>query len=283
MLGFSPLLQAVTESIQVDTLMKYLIDSLQSCESGFGDALNPNRLEAEKSFMGNHKVLGPVTAEEFHLTLTTLEREVTRLGELVTKVDPRQAVPFNHNFVPSHSRERISTSSIPTPNQRVVPSHCCQRITSHSHSPASSFANQPAIPRPPFFPLQSPNEARIGTSYDASVTPLPRLQPALIIPDIKRGPEAWWQMVKQWNEGEPENGLHIPLRDWPELWFTGSNKLLFSSKRNQRKVIAQEFIRCVPCSFRTLGPSLITASIDTALIKPCFYKLGRVLQEAPRN
>ncbi|KAJ7898823.1 hypothetical protein B0H14DRAFT_3554223 [Mycena olivaceomarginata] len=39
---------------QVDTLMKYLVDSLQSYETGHGDALCPVPHEADKSFMGEH-------------------------------------------------------------------------------------------------------------------------------------------------------------------------------------------------------------------------------------
>ncbi|KAK6987789.1 hypothetical protein R3P38DRAFT_2366098, partial [Favolaschia claudopus] len=36
---------------QVDTLMRYLLDSLHSYEIGHGDALYPFRTEPDKSFM----------------------------------------------------------------------------------------------------------------------------------------------------------------------------------------------------------------------------------------
>ncbi|KAJ7182077.1 hypothetical protein C8R46DRAFT_1314001 [Mycena filopes] len=45
------------EGEQVDTLMRYLLDSLQSYESGHGDALYPFRNEPAKSFMGDSNAL----------------------------------------------------------------------------------------------------------------------------------------------------------------------------------------------------------------------------------
>ncbi|KAK7013580.1 hypothetical protein R3P38DRAFT_3576197 [Favolaschia claudopus] len=44
---------------QVDTLMRYLLDSLQSYKTGHGDALYPFRTEPDKSFMGEHNALQP--------------------------------------------------------------------------------------------------------------------------------------------------------------------------------------------------------------------------------
>ena len=45
--------------------MKYLIDSLQSYETGHGNALHPIHTEPDKSFMSDHIAMQPVTAEEF--------------------------------------------------------------------------------------------------------------------------------------------------------------------------------------------------------------------------
>ena len=51
---------------QVDTLIKYLVYSLQNYESGHGDALHPIPLDPEKTFMGDDLALKPVTNDEFH-------------------------------------------------------------------------------------------------------------------------------------------------------------------------------------------------------------------------
>jgi hypothetical protein len=46
---------------QVDMLIKYLVDSLQSYESGHGNALHPVALETEQVFMGEHIAFKPAT------------------------------------------------------------------------------------------------------------------------------------------------------------------------------------------------------------------------------
>jgi hypothetical protein len=51
----------------VDTLMKYLVDSLQRYENDYGDALCPVQNEPDQSFMGDHALMQPVTAHEFRL------------------------------------------------------------------------------------------------------------------------------------------------------------------------------------------------------------------------
>ncbi|KAF9064210.1 hypothetical protein BDP27DRAFT_1384789 [Rhodocollybia butyracea] len=53
------------EDERVDTLMKYLMDSLQSYETGHGNALCPSRLEPAKSFMSDHSLDQPVTVNDF--------------------------------------------------------------------------------------------------------------------------------------------------------------------------------------------------------------------------
>ncbi|KAF9060331.1 hypothetical protein BDP27DRAFT_1385591 [Rhodocollybia butyracea] len=53
------------EDERVDTLMKYLMDSLQSYETGHGNTLCPLRLEPAKSFMSDHSLDQPVTTNDF--------------------------------------------------------------------------------------------------------------------------------------------------------------------------------------------------------------------------
>ncbi|KAJ7934594.1 hypothetical protein B0H13DRAFT_2227265 [Mycena leptocephala] len=55
----------------VDTLMKYLLDSLQSYEMGHSDALCPVPVEADQSFMGDHLLVRPVATEEFRSSKPT--------------------------------------------------------------------------------------------------------------------------------------------------------------------------------------------------------------------
>jgi hypothetical protein len=61
---------------QVDTLIKYLVDSLQSYESGHGDALHPIPLDPEKTFMGDDLALKPVTNHEFFRFKNSLDAKL---------------------------------------------------------------------------------------------------------------------------------------------------------------------------------------------------------------
>lgn len=54
--------------------------------------------------------------------------------------------------------------------------------------------------------------------------------------------ESWRWVVRHWREGDPERGLHVPLKDWNPEWLQGDNKPLFGSKHHQRAVIATEFL-----------------------------------------
>ncbi|KAJ7930271.1 hypothetical protein B0H13DRAFT_1518971, partial [Mycena leptocephala] len=67
---------------QVDTLMRYLLDSLQSYESGHGDALYPFRPEPDKIFMSDHNALQPPTTAEFRVFS---EQILTKLDGLASQ------------------------------------------------------------------------------------------------------------------------------------------------------------------------------------------------------
>ncbi|KAF9064776.1 hypothetical protein BDP27DRAFT_1425442 [Rhodocollybia butyracea] len=70
------------EDERVDTLMKYLMDSLQSYETGHGNALCPSRLEPAKSFMSDHSLEQPVTANDFrHFTEAMMAKGTYPSGE----------------------------------------------------------------------------------------------------------------------------------------------------------------------------------------------------------
>ncbi|KIK73848.1 hypothetical protein PAXRUDRAFT_20439 [Paxillus rubicundulus Ve08.2h10] len=73
----------------------------------------------------------------------------------------------------------------------------------------------------------------------------------LIIPDVpvvngdgtqQHRRDSWREIIKQWVEGDPKQGLVVPLREWPPEWYQGANKSLFTMKRHNRGLIAWEFI-----------------------------------------
>ena len=87
------------------------------------------------------------------------------------------------------------------------------------------------------------------TDEDRFVLPQPdqqdNLPPSgLAIPTISKNKETVLQeTLKQWDFGDPEKGLQIPLKDWPREWYTGVNKGLFGMKRYNRQLIAEEYKR----------------------------------------
>ncbi|KAJ7884814.1 hypothetical protein B0H14DRAFT_3740898 [Mycena olivaceomarginata] len=86
------------EGEQVDTLMRYLLDSLQSYESGHGDALNPHRLEMDKSFMGDYEVLKAPTVGEFR---TLSDKILTKLENFSTQIHCTHLHPAHGTQLPA--------------------------------------------------------------------------------------------------------------------------------------------------------------------------------------
>ncbi|KAF8955908.1 hypothetical protein BDZ97DRAFT_1907423 [Flammula alnicola] len=76
----------------VDTLIKYLVDSLQSFENGHGDALHPVPIQPTMSFMGDHVAAGAVTGVEFRQFGHSVNRKFDDLVTLITSA-PRLAKP----------------------------------------------------------------------------------------------------------------------------------------------------------------------------------------------
>ncbi|KAK2462547.1 hypothetical protein APHAL10511_005517 [Amanita phalloides] len=53
-----------------------------------------------------------------------------------------------------------------------------------------------------------------------------------VIPEIRRGPEAWKVAVQQWDNF---------LKDWPPAKYTGRANAVLGAKRNMRRTVALEF------------------------------------------
>ncbi|KAJ7508230.1 hypothetical protein B0H11DRAFT_2169261 [Mycena galericulata] len=207
----------------VDTLMKYLLDSLQSYEIGHSDALCPVPHEADKSFMGDHLMVKPVPTEEFRAVTSQI---ITQLS----KISLNQP-----HCICSH------TSS--TPSSDVMPSHrVAAPVLQDSSAQAATVGAHMAASNSPSAPAQPPHTESVAR-------PIPISQqitiiPGVVIPDLKKGNTAWRDAVRQWEEGDPAKGLS-PLRDWPRAWYSDGMRLVTGTKRSQRKLIFDEFERQV--------------------------------------
>jgi hypothetical protein len=62
-----------------------------------------------------------------------------------------------------------------------------------------------------------------------------------LIPGLTRGlaSKAWEQVVKDWEEADPDRSLYVAMKDWEPQWHKLSN---LTQKYGQRKTVALEFI-----------------------------------------
>jgi hypothetical protein len=197
--------------LQVDTLVKYLVDSLQSYENGHGDALCPIQREADRSFCGDHVLTSPVTAQEVREYAASTERKISTMIDTITTIVKTGLDDGRHSRVPI--REPRTSLRCDTQHFDVA-----QPLDNNCHVPSTSQIT------------------------DICTPPRPLPLPSVRIPNLPRGPGAWKEAVRQWEEGDPDTGLKA-LKDWPEEWYTGNQRLHFASKRSQRRVIADEYNR----------------------------------------
>ncbi|KAK6992392.1 hypothetical protein R3P38DRAFT_3226262 [Favolaschia claudopus] len=182
---------------QVDTLMRYLLDSLHSYEIGHGDALYPFRTEPDKSFMAEHN------------------------KQILTKLDGLVSQAHKCLFSESHHlRDDI----------------VCQSSVNHSLSCATSISGPEA---PSLQQLPSGNTSS-DEDPDTGITAVLPVSGA-IIPAVGRDCDAWKRAIAQWYHGDPSQGLHVPLKDWPASWHTGSMRLVTGTLYSNRKLLAEEY------------------------------------------
>jgi hypothetical protein len=130
-------------------------------------------------------------------------------------------------------------------------------------------------PKPLFPPPSSSCDGFLSVNRRGILMPLPAFQqtsnnvgnpstrsapvPSRIIPKVPDGEEGWKQVVRDWEHADPSRSLLVALKDWPAEWYSRSEcaSATLGSLRNQRKIIATEFIdRCVGISILESPASL---------------------------
>ncbi|EDR06825.1 uncharacterized protein LACBIDRAFT_299726 [Laccaria bicolor S238N-H82] len=220
----------------VDTLMKYLMDSLQSFEAGHGNALHPIPLGADQSFMGDHIAVAPVSSLEVREFKAGIDHKIDELVKVITATLSHTC----HSDMVSHTLETTLNPS----NTSVGPtrvSHTQSRVISRAASAPYILPESP----PEAIVIEasrgmSPASSERGTSSEGGTVIMPSFRRfTFAIPDLGRVPGAWRRVIKQWEEIDPVT--KCALKDWPKDWYEGSSAT--ASKRNQRKTIFDEFVR----------------------------------------
>ncbi|KAJ7814985.1 hypothetical protein B0H14DRAFT_2603803 [Mycena olivaceomarginata] len=195
---------------QRDTLIKYLLDELNTYEDDYsGMLLTSSQPDTDRTFLG--------------------EGAFDRLLSIVASTITGSASQPS----PSIGSDR---ANIPGP-QSSLTIQCPRGL------PAFHLTR-------PLIPISLSTPAIIAASNSVSVSTRRLPDKGLIVPDVpvtlpsgmrshKR--DSWHIILEHREKGDPTHGLTTPLRDWPKEWLTGMNKPLVM-KHTQRKIIATEFI-----------------------------------------
>jgi len=219
-------------------MIKYLVDSLQSYETGHGNALCPIAAEADKSFMGEHINQAPPSTEEIWQWKMSMDHT---LGNVVSEIVGQVTAAFTETRLsaspsPEPNLESLSSLSVgePIPQERSL-MQCRGHSVRHSSNPYSAHA-----PNRRTSSVSSSNSnvdslvADAQSPSDSLTFPIP----GIVIPDVKN----WRDVVQQWEFGDAST---MALKDWPKEWYQGGMKNFTGSLYSQRKTITKEYERCV--------------------------------------
>ena len=207
---------------QVDTLVKYLVDLLQSYETDYSNALCPMPTEADKSFMGDHILVQPVTTNEFRMFSTAIFSMLQKANSFIPGPGP------------------YSTTATPT-NSFITPARMPTATNDPwFHNPNLNSQLERAAPSPPRLSTDPANPT-VMDSILGQTTNLPMMD--VNIPDLPCSKGTWERAIAQWFESDPKTG--IALKDWPEEWYTGPMRSKTGSKRSHRALVAEEYTRYV--------------------------------------
>ncbi|PBK88145.1 hypothetical protein ARMGADRAFT_1034115 [Armillaria gallica] len=161
-------------------------------QSGHGDALYPIPKEADKTFMGDHVLEKPITTAKFHVFADAVLSWLSQSQPTcVCQVHTQVLLSSFMNPTPTHIVGEMTPES--TPSQMPLP------------NPESNLNIMTLVVLPRSLE-GSASSIGLGLSHCGQAPPIP----GVAIPDIGKGLGAWKKAVKQWEEGDPAQGL-LPL------------------------------------------------------------------------
>ena len=209
--------------------MKYLIDSLQSYEKSYCNMLCPTRLDTEQSFMGEHQL-------SRHVTLGDMNLMGEALLNAIRVHSPHTAPSPECHHASEHARVTVpracETTELTMRAEPMRPAHCVSVIRTDP-PPSNNDPNKDDVPA---------SSSHVKKHPCSKERPAPYPIAGALIPNLRRGPQAWRQAVEQWEEGVLSQGVP-PLKDWPSGWYTGRMRLIHGAKRGERETIAKEYER----------------------------------------
>ncbi|KIM35710.1 hypothetical protein M413DRAFT_55263, partial [Hebeloma cylindrosporum] len=240
------------EGEQGETLIRYLLDELHSYEESFNDALCPLQVEKDVTFMAEHHAVAPINNETAGIIHSQLVGQMRSIHNEIRITQHQMQLQLQASL----SKLNITSESL---------NFTGFLAQSHDHRPLpfpSGACRTHAI-HPIMAPTRCPSQTQpLGTNFSdprprqgsqSRFNPVSRPLPthAMVIPDIPvknadgtrpHVRDSWRCIVDHWKNGDPERGLTVPLKEWPDEWLRGPNRRLVASKYNQRARIAQEFL-----------------------------------------
>nr|GAT46595.1 predicted protein [Mycena chlorophos] len=232
---------------QRDTLIKYLLDELQSYEEDCSTLLFPSHPDQTKSFLGEATSVGPATFDHVQNSTQSIHVRFDRLEHATERLLNMQYPPATHHvplpagYCPPFSHPYFLPPPPPLlQHQQQIPQWPPQA--------------QPAMqwPRPSTQPMRAATRTRSPTRTPSPVLPPPQhMGQGPFVPDIpvmladgskSHDADSWRIVVRHWRDGDPAHGLHTPLKDWPPEWLKTRYRRN-AQKYGNRKWIALEFLK----------------------------------------
>ncbi|KAF9170859.1 hypothetical protein BGX21_003143 [Mortierella sp. AD011] len=217
------------EGEPVGTIMRYLMDEFVRYETGFGDMFSPTRSDSRHSvFMGELSNTDNVTQQSL-----AVSQEALRLS-IINETEHSNSAKFSQLqneivFMRQEMNEKLAQlGSTITKQLQTIAQTLAQSTSTPTFAqqlaPVDTQTLDPPLPNT----LQTQKQKKKNTQGIDGIPIAPR------IPDIT----TWKDVIRQWDDGDLEKGLAIPLKLW-----TVRMRNTDSSRYSQRKLVATEYIR----------------------------------------
>lgn len=240
-----------SERESTEKILEYLLNDSQY-EASFGDMLSPHGTKTRgHADMARLRVEMLVMKERFDSALRSvarLENEVEALkldnrdlrldlrhdnmeyhrAVIQAQMELRQEITGLGDAIVSRlDKSKGSSSNRPYTQQRSTTgrSYSQQRSTADAYSRSytqrqrhQSYQSE-QVDQPYYEDLEPPEENQPEKEEESAHEARQR-QKAPLEPPAERIPPilSWREAIHQWEEGDPENGLTVPLRDWSAAW-----------------------------------------------------------------
>lgn len=187
--------------------------------------MRPVPIGADESFMGEHVLTRPASTQEIREFRASVDRKIDGMV-------PTIAATVTRTVIEGLTRLHL----VPTPPTAlpIVPHMQPNTAASLYVTLGSKDSSSNHVSAPCLGPIRPTKHGRRHSAPAVLGASIPRLPP---------GSAAWEEGIRQWTTPDPSTGL--ALKDWPSEWYTGAMTKVNGPKYTSRRIIFEEFERCV--------------------------------------